>query len=64
MGLAGLISNVTTPIFMGIVYFGILTPIGLVRRAFGVNSLVHPPGRFGFWADRSASPRGPLDRQF
>lgn len=32
MGLAHLISKVTTPIFMGIVYFVVMTPIGYIRR--------------------------------
>lgn len=32
MGLAHLISKVTTPIFMGIVYFVVMTPIGFIRR--------------------------------
>jgi hypothetical protein len=32
MGLAHLISKVTTPIFMGIVYFIVITPIGYLRR--------------------------------
>jgi len=35
MGLAHLISKVTTPIFMGIVYFVVMMPIGFIRRAFG-----------------------------
>lgn len=35
MGLAHLMSKVTTPIFMGIVYFVVMMPIGLIRRAFG-----------------------------
>lgn len=63
MQLAAVISKVTTPIFMGVVYFIILTPIGLLRRAFGGNALVHKPGPHGFWADRGHS-RSSLDRQF
>ena len=35
MRLAHLISKVTTPIFMGVVYFLVITPLGLLRRAFG-----------------------------
>jgi Saxitoxin biosynthesis operon protein SxtJ len=64
MKLAGAISKVTTPIFMGIVYFVILTPIGLLRRAFGGNALVHRSGPHGFWVDRNQTPRSSLDRQF
>jgi len=32
MGLAHLISKVTTPIFMSVVYFLVITPIGFLRR--------------------------------
>jgi hypothetical protein len=35
MKLAGLISKVTTPIFMGIVYFLVITPIGYLRGMKG-----------------------------
>ena len=41
MGLAHLISKVTTPIFMGVVYFVVLTPIGLGMRLAGRRPLVH-----------------------
>jgi hypothetical protein len=64
MKLALLISKVTTPIFMGIIYFVVLTPIGLLRRAMGKNALIHRPGAHGLWADRSASPKGSLERLF
>lgn len=64
MKLALLISKVTTPIFMGLIYFVVLTPVGALRRAFGKNALVHVTGRDGFWADRTASPPTALDRLF
>ena len=35
MGLAHMISKVTTPIFMGVVYFLVMMPIGFIRRAMG-----------------------------
>jgi Saxitoxin biosynthesis operon protein SxtJ len=63
MKLAALISKVTTPIFMGVVYFIILTPIGLLRRMFAANPLAHKAGPHGFWADRGHS-RSSLERQF
>ena len=44
MGLALAISKVTTPIFMGIVYFLVILPIGLFRRLTG-NSPIVPRGR-------------------
>src|SRR5439155_5895139 len=44
MGLAGAISKVTTPIFMAVVYFLVILPIGLVRRLTGSSPIV-PRGR-------------------
>jgi hypothetical protein len=64
MQVALAISKVTTPIFMGIVYFVVLTPIGLLRRTFAGSPLVHRSGPSGYWADRSASPPSELERQF
>jgi hypothetical protein len=64
MGLARAVSKVTTPIFMGVVYFVVLTPIGLLRRTFAGSALVHRAGPHGFWRDRSQSPRSDLNRQF
>jgi hypothetical protein len=64
MAAAHAISRVTTPIFMGVVYFIILTPVGFIRRAVGGNALAHRSGKDGFWSDRSRQPRSSLDRQF
>jgi hypothetical protein len=63
MGLAHAISKVTTPIFMGVVYFLVITPIGMVRRMVGGNPLRAYQGSSG-WVDRQGSPRGDLTRQF
>ena len=64
MKLALLIKKVTTPVLMGIIYFVVLTPIGLLRRWFAGNSLVHKSGPTGYWADRADAPRSTLDQQF
>lgn len=68
MKLAHAISKVTTPIFMGIVYFVVLTPIGLIRRSFGANPLVHKAEHESYWIARAAPEAGKLrsrmDRQF
>jgi hypothetical protein len=70
MELAHLISKVTTPIFMGIVYFVVITPVGVIRRALGKNNLVRKPGGAGlasggFWVVRQPGrTRGDLERQF
>ena len=64
MALAHLISRVTTPVLIGLIYFVILTPIGLMKRIGGGNALAHKAGPTGFWADRSQSPASSLERQF
>jgi len=65
MGLAMLLSKVTTPIFMGVVYFVVLAPIGLIRRGLGKNALVVPESSDGgFWISRADTPPAPLTRQF
>ena len=63
MGMAHAISRVTTPIFMGGVYFLVITPIAAIRRAVGGNPLRAHAGATG-WVDRQAQPRGDLTRQF
>jgi hypothetical protein len=68
MKLAHAISKVTTPIFMGIVYFVVLTPIGLLRRTFGGNPLVHKADHESYWIARATSDdakrRARMERQF
>ena len=39
MALAHFLSLIATPIVLGIVYFFILTPIGVIKRAFGWDPL-------------------------
>jgi hypothetical protein len=64
MKLALLVSKITTPVFMGVIYFVVLTPVGALRRALGKNALVHKPGRHGLWADRTSAPPSALERLF
>jgi hypothetical protein len=63
MAFAHALSKVTTPIFMGIVYFLVLTPTGLLMRALGKNPLRGRASGGGLWVTRT-SPRGDLERQF
>jgi len=63
MGFAHALSKVTTPIFMGLVYFVVITPIALIRRTLGGNPLRAHSGTTG-WVDRRQAPRGDLTRQF
>ena len=68
MRLAHAISKITTPMFMGIVYFVILTPIGLLRRLAGGNPLVHRSSNDTYWKKRDAVERdvrrSRMERQF
>lgn len=63
MAVAHAISRVTTPLFMGIVYFVIVWPLGWARRSLGSNPLVHEASDGGFWKARSGE-RGDMRRQF
>lgn len=66
MGLAHAISRVTTPVFMGVVYFVVLAPVGIVMRVIGRNPLGHgvAPGK-GYWVARSGDrPKGDMEHQF
>jgi hypothetical protein len=58
------LSKVTTPIFLGIVYFVVLFPVGLVRRVVGRHPLRHQIENDSYWRDRSAAPPSDLERQF
>lgn len=64
MGLAAALSKVTTPVFMGIVYFGVITPLALLRRAFGGNPLTHGRGGASCWVRRERTGGSDMERQF
>ena len=65
MRLALLISKVTTPLFMGVVYYAMLTPAGVLRRAFGRNPLEHSDRSGSYWVSRSdGGARRDMERQF
>lgn len=64
MGLAHLISKVTTPIFMGIVYFGVITPISLLMAVLGKRPL-RVKQAASYWQVRpDHQQRSDLTRQF
>jgi hypothetical protein len=64
MGLALLISKVTTPLFLGVIYYLVFTPFGVVRRALGKNSLARDSAQPSYWVPRESSGRSDLERQF
>lgn len=55
MKLALVISRVTTPIFMGIVYYVVLTPMAMVRRAFGGNPMRRTASGGSYWMKHATS---------
>ena len=63
MGLAHAISKVTTPIFMGIVFFIVIMPVGLIMRTLGRNPMRHEPKGESYWAPHGDG-RGTLSNQF
>jgi hypothetical protein len=66
MGFALLLSRVTTPVFLGIVYFLILTPTGGIMRLLGKNSIRRPLSDGSFWVQRPGGEgrRGTMEHQF
>ena len=68
MALARAMSRVTTPVFMGIVYFLVLTPTGVLRRKVGKRLLTRSRSSASFWVGRKRSDprtaRQRMERQF
>ena len=66
MGLAHLMSKVTTPIFMGIVYFVAITPIGLIRGLGGGSPLKPKDRAASRWEPHTpaVADRETMERQF
>ena len=58
------LSRITTPIILGVIYFVVITPVGLVLRAVGRDPL--PSFRRGdsVWHSRARAPRSDPRRQF
>ena len=58
--LGHLLGKVTTPIVIGIMFYGVITPIGLMRRMFGGAGSLHlgfEPAKASYWIERT--PPGP-----
>jgi hypothetical protein len=64
MALAHAISKVTTPIFMALVYYLTIFPIGTVMRALGRNPLVHAAKDGGFWVVHERRNANHMNHQF
>lgn len=61
-------SRVTTPIVLGVVYYLLITPTGLLRRTFGRSPLARDRNAESFWIRRPAvdptTARSAMQRQF
>jgi hypothetical protein len=66
MGLAHAISKVTTPVFMGVVYFGVMTPLGWLRRRVGGGPLAGRSAPGSRWVphETPADRRAAMEHQF
>jgi hypothetical protein len=63
MGFAELLSKITTPIVMAILFSVVFVPFGILKRLFGRNALQRVRAGESAWATRTTS-RGDLRRQF
>ena len=64
MGMALAISKVTTPIFMSVVYFLVMAPVGLVLRTVSSNPLRRHRSQHTNWVEHKHGEHGSLRRQF
>lgn len=64
MGMAKAISKLTTPIVLGIVYYAVITPMGVARRFLGGSPVRRTGDASTWWVSRRESPKGDLERQF
>jgi len=66
LALGAVLSRVTTPVFLGLVYFGAITPVGLLLRVRGQNPLTRHRRAASCWVPRpeAARSRRDMERQF
>ena len=60
--LGDLLAKIVSPIMLGVLFFGVITPMGVLMRAFGKDPLrlKKNPGADTYWLPRSA-PSNPPD---
>jgi ABC-type uncharacterized transport system permease subunit len=58
------LSRITTPIILGVIYFLVITPVGIVMRAVGRDPLTSPRRGESVWSSRGRASRSDLRRQF
>ena len=64
MRMALAISKVTTPIFMGVVYFVVFTPSAWVMRLVGKRPIVHRVEKGSLWQPTTERANSDMRRQF
>jgi Saxitoxin biosynthesis operon protein SxtJ len=65
MGTAHAISRVTSPVFLGVVFFGVFLPIGWIMRRVGRGPMPTPAKGHTAWLTRAEGARqSALDHQF
>lgn len=65
MGVAAKLSKVTTPIVLGVVFFGVITPVALLLRLLGRTPLQEDAGAQTRWHERGPVAGGSdMTRQF
>jgi len=64
MKFGALLHHVVSPVVLGVIYFGIFTPVGVVMRAFGRDVMCRrfEPAQPTYWVRRD--PPGPRDDSF
>ena len=64
MKFGALLHHVVSPVVLGLIYFGIFTPVGVVMRAFGRDVMCRrfEPSQPSYWVRRD--PPGPRDDSF
>lgn len=64
MKLSKVLSRITTPVFLAVVYFLIFTPVGLFRRMIGKDALDRPLIAGSYWKTRAKRQSDDMDRLF
>ena len=64
MAIGHKLSVVMTPVMMVVLYYGTITPFGLLMRAFGKRPLTENHKTGTTWVDRSKKHQSNLNRQF
>jgi len=64
MALGHAVGKVMQPIVIGIMYFGVITPVAVLLRLFGMSPLIHRERDGGFWMPAASDGRSDLESQF